>query len=480
MNNKLLRSALALLPVLLLLLSGCNKMPQQEQKSYPVVSESAVLLRSGSGFEFQNTELNQDCLVGEKDLQAYLNYKRLIDENAWPDGDITPILDVTGEVVMYAVNYPEGWELIAADKRCPAVLASDRNGHFIFEEQIPPVQTWLTCTGEDVLNVREITSYDDIKDPEVIEKMQNNENFWKMITADKEYLKERMRTRLGPDPEGFDDGEWVPINFVIDTVSYQLVDHLVQTHWDQNPPYNNYCPFKSNSNIERTLAGCVAIAVGQVANYFHDLIGYPQTAPLTAYCDAVAPFYAEPGNQHMYVDNLSSSAWDDIPSNGNMCAKLVAEIGIDEHMHYTDYGSFTYISLPDYHIGETYFENKGFQFSTGVLNVTALSNNIVNEKPVIARAVDAVHGGHAFIIDAYEYAYIKCTNYYVWRPRIPEPGEQPTTSDFFYVTTKKVSMNWGWGPSYDNTWYNVSDDWSASIYTFGTSNRTMLYNLSVQ
>ena len=487
MNNKYLRRLLVLLPVLSLLLSSCNKMPQQDQTRYPVVSESAILLRSGSGFEFQNTELNQDCLVGEKDLQAYLNYKRLIDESTWPDGEITPILNNTGDVVMYAINYPEGWELIAADKRCSAVLASDRNGHFVFEEQIPPVQTWLTCTGEDVLNVRAITSYDEIKEPEVVEKMQSNENFWKMITADKEYLNERMKTRLGPDPEGFDDGEWLVTNVVWDTLSYQLVDHLVQTHWNQHFPYNYYSPRKSYAYYERTSAGCVPVAVGQVVNYFHNETGFPATAPLTAFCDAQvpgpAPYYYSPAcnDSHMYVADLSASAWDSIPSSGKMIARLLAEIGISVHLQYRDDGAFmnSYTLDP---IKDSFFINKGFMCVTGSFYTNGLVNNITSGKPVIADASisDNPNYSHTFIIDAYECYYEKITTYYVWVPRIPEPGDPPTTYDEMYYSDEKISMNWGWGPSYDSAWYRTFENWSVAGYTFSSSNRHMLYNISIQ
>ena len=487
MNNRLLRSALVLLPVLLLLLSNCNKMSQQaELESSSALPNKAILLRSGSGYEFQNTELNQECLVGEKDLQAYLNYKRLFDETAFPDGEITPILNGLGEVLMYAINYPEGWELIAADKRCSAVLASDKSGQFVFEEQIPPVQAWLTCVGEDVLNVRAITSYDEIKDHEVVEKMQNNEIFWKMITADQEYLNERMKTRLGPDPEEF-DGEWIMTSFVRDTLSYQHIDHLVQTHWHQGFPYNLYCPFLTHSYTDHAPAGCVAIATGQVAVYFHNEIGYPSTSPLTAFCDAHVPHYypyyysAHVNDSHMYVADLNASAWDSIPTSGNMCAKLVAEIGIAVNMQYGNTESGTSgESLSVTNIGESYFLSNGFLYSRSGFNATALVDNITNEIPVIAAAENTYGGRHAFIIDAYEYVYQKITVYYVWVPRIPEPGDQPTKVEEYYDTDQRVSMNWGEGASYDNGWYSITSNWSVNGYTFGTSNRQMLYDFSIQ
>ena len=39
------------------------------------------------------------------------------------------------------------------------------------------------------------------------------------------------------------------------------VEPLIQTAWHQNKPYNAYCP-------DGMLAGCVAIAMAQVMNYY--------------------------------------------------------------------------------------------------------------------------------------------------------------------------------------------------------------------
>ncbi len=49
--------------------------------------------------------------------------------------------------------------------------------------------------------------------------------------------------------------------------SVAQVDPLVKTSWSQRSPYNDMCP-KDSKNNETTLAGCVAIAMSQVMNYW--------------------------------------------------------------------------------------------------------------------------------------------------------------------------------------------------------------------
>lgn len=57
------------------------------------------------------------------------------------------------------------------------------------------------------------------------------------------------------------------VNCAFCTGSIAQVDPLVKTEWSQRSPYNDMCPVDSKYN-ETTLAGCVAIAMAQVMNYW--------------------------------------------------------------------------------------------------------------------------------------------------------------------------------------------------------------------
>lgn len=49
------------------------------------------------------------------------------------------------------------------------------------------------------------------------------------------------------------------------TTDHDPIPHLLTTTWDQTEPYNDLCPLDSKG--QRTLTGCVATAMAQVANY---------------------------------------------------------------------------------------------------------------------------------------------------------------------------------------------------------------------
>ena len=465
-----------------LLLYGCSKLAQQQNAIPPLESTTtSFFLKSGSAPETQGTELNPEYFVGEKDLQAYLKFKRMVDESRFPSGETTPVLDDRGNTIMYAINYPEGWELIAADKRCPTVLACNNEGQFVFEEQAPPIQYWLTRIGKEVQQTRSIVSYDEVKSWDAVEKMEHSVDYWKKITADPEYIGKKMcQTRTGIEPPDYLDGHWECSSVIIDTIDYHFVDHLIQTHWEQGYPYNSYCPFQTNDYLHKAPAGCVAIAGAQVANYLHGVIGRPVMAPLDAFCDAMVPTingYYQPSinDPHMNVSNISSVAWSSIPTDTDACAKLIAQIGISVGMYYGNYGSGSHIST----LGQTYFLNNEVSSSySSTFNQTALINSILSNSPVIAEGYGDGAGWHAFIIDAYEYAYRHIYFYYVWVSQNPEPGDPPTYYDDVYVTEQNISMNGGLGASNDTNWYGISGSWPILNTTVSSDSVSLLYGFS--
>lgn len=478
-----------------LLFVGCTKSVFLSKDA--VLSEdSPAALISRSSFDSCHEDLTcENTFVTEEDITAYLRYKSLVSDTDVLMGEYAPIVDSKGDTMMYAINYPGGWEVIAADKRCPIVLASDNKGYFVFEEQIPPVQAWLLCQGEQIVQIRGINSYEEIKDQEVVKKMQESQGFWKRITSDPAYLQDRLgESKNGPDAVRSGEGYWVLHGVTIDTVSLVLVNHLVQTHWDQNPPYNSYCPFKSGSTTQRAPAGCVAVAVGQVANYFNELCGYPEEAPLTAFCDAEIPSdgdinYYQPSasDPHMYVSNLSTTAWDSIPSNGDMCAKLLAEIGIAVEMKYTNIVSYT----NSIELVKSYFDEKDFDSVYGIYSRTYLINNVTAGKPVIVAAnfpLDSNYvmvdiPGHAFIVDGYRLNRIVETTTYEWVPYNPSPLDPIgliTRNVETAYNSEEITMNWGWEESCNERWFKTDGIWYSDHGSLVVEGREMFYNLTPQ
>ena len=44
----------------------------------------------------------------------------------------------------------------------------------------------------------------------------------------------------------------------------------LETSWGQDPPYNNFCPMDPTTN-QRSIAGCPAVAMAQIVNYFETI-----------------------------------------------------------------------------------------------------------------------------------------------------------------------------------------------------------------
>lgn len=478
MNNK------NLLAFLSFLLIGCaeqyNFSVESECNNEAVIFVSSELTRS-----FSNSDSNSVYFVTEKDLDSYIKYKRLsLKKEELNVDSITPVTDNSGDVWAYAINYSEGWELISADKRYPPIIAHSPVGHFKFEEQIEPITEWLGSVSEDIKLLRRSENLSGIFTESSFEQMASYQEFWKMITANPDYIEDnRIKTRVHYDP----DGRWELTDVVIDTVEYQRVDHLITTHWHQNSPYNAFCPLKSYSSTYRAPAGCVAIAGAQTAYYLHGKIGLPANSPLNAYCVAQIPsspgyYIAHSGDPQMYVSNFSSTAWNAMATDDAVIAALIAYTGICVSMVYEDWQSASNISA----LIIWYFINNGISCSYCDLNNSGyfdLYDNIINELPVVARAscvIDGESEGHAFIIDGYKNERVRITAIYSWVPT--DPLNANYYEDQIQITYRppinhQITMNWGWGNDYpyDAGWYAPAGDWHVDDCSFN-HNKKIIYN----
>ena len=477
MNNK------NLLAFLSFLLIGCaeqyNFSVESECNNEAVIFVSSELTRS-----FSNSDSNSVYFVTEKDLDSYIKYKRLSLKKDELDVDsITSVTDKSGDVWAYSINYSDGWELISADKRYPPIIAHSPVGHFKFEEQIEPITEWLGSVSEDIKLLRRSENLSEIFTESSFEQMASYQEFWKMITANPDYIEDnRIKTRVHYDP----DGRWELTDVVIDTVEYQRVDHLITTHWHQDSPYNAFCPLKSYSSTYRAPAGCVAIAGAQTAYYLHGKINLPAISPLNAYCVAQIPtspgyYTAYSGDPQMYVSNFSSTAWNDMTFDDNVIAALIAHVGICVSMRYEDWGSGAYTNNLI-----SYFWGKNVLCVWGQLNNGSYSDlyeNILNGLPVVAAATSYVigaSGGHAFIIDGYKNERVRITTIYSWVPTNPQNAnyyEEQIQITYRPPINHQITMNWGWGNSYpyDAGWYSTAGDWHVSSYEYDYDRR-ILYN----
>ena len=424
--------------------------------------------------------------VTENDLRDYVRFKSLSEKEDLAVLDIVPYGDAE-DFCFYVINYDGGgWDLIAADKRYDPLIANNPNGYFSEDDLIPPIKEWLDTFEEELKIFKTIPDLKAFSGDDY-DRAISNVKYWSMVTGEMPSLENGvLPTKSQFDPSGY----WEIISITTDTLQYQLVNHLIQTHWHQDAPYNAYCPFKSYSSSLRAPAGCVAIAGAQVAYFLHNKIGLPQTAPLTAFCDAQVPtpgyniqypYIPTTNDPNMNVSNLNSSAWPMMSGNSDYIAKLITQVGIDVSMnYYNDLSLSTIALLPDY-----YFMPNGISCSSytpiNTSTYSSIYSNILSGYPVIARASASDESGHAFIIDGYRYRLVRITTTYAWVPLDPANANyydnRVETVDRSYT---HVTMNWGWGNNYpfDNGWYVLSENWQVNNVMF-TSNKYMIYNFGV-
>lgn len=102
---------------------------------------------------------------------------------------------------------------------------------------------------------------------------------------------------------------------------------LLTTEWSQRAPYNNLCP-KDSKNNESTLAGCVAIAMAQVMNYWQ------------------WPVHGIGKNSYRWTDSMNKGKtlsanfsetyyrWEDMESEPIAVATFVYHCGVAVYMDY--------------------------------------------------------------------------------------------------------------------------------------------------
>ena len=253
-------------------------------------------------------------------------------------------------------------------------------------------------------------------------------NSMKVIpTALKSWLKQynvsenvRLKRRKQPHPM------WKKIaeNSIHHTAkSSGFVLPLIATQWNQNSPWNDRCPIDISGPGGHSYAGCVAVAMAQIMNYW----GFPEKG--TGAHSYVSSLYGElKANFETYY------AWGNMPdTTANDSVKtLLYHCGISVNMNYgPDSSSANSDDMPSYAL--THF----FKYEPSIHSVKKseytysewtqlLKEELSQKRPIFYYGFDSNYkNGHAFVCDGYE------------------------SNEFFH-------FNWGWGGSYDG-YFSLND-----------------------
>lgn len=451
------------------LLSSCEKTD---------VSVPGVFAESNSSFDsFVPVNLIM------KNIQRFHSFSR----GEANDGvTIEPILGEDRDTLMYILNFGrgEGWKIISADSRTPAIIAEGENGYFSLEEGSGGLRFWIEGVKDVMAEIRH-SNNNALSFSE--QEISANISFWEGDSP----------RGIVPKP-GFDDegGQWYS-HTESEEITTRTLDHMVP-QWDQDSPYNKYCPFKRNSS-EKAPAGCVAVAASQVLWYLHNTIGVPCEVCSDGYC------YGDIDSYDRLFYSLSSTIWSQMSTNslpyGDTSiaeALLIGQVGevvgirYDQNPLTGNYYSWTF---PAY-IRTRLLDMYGISCSHGDYNANAVKNSLYDDMPVIVTASDLiipVDGEiHCFVIDGYKETYIKYTTHHYWHPDDPDaPGNPELTHPSYYTysyTTPDITaikINWGWASQWgddpvNDGWYSMTGDWLVHTGTTWNQNRQMIYGYTIE
>ncbi len=181
---------------------------------------------------------------------------------------------------------------------------------------------------------------------------------------------------------------------------------LIQTHWHQSWPYNNLCPYISNTT-NRAATGCVATAASQIIYYWHKDLGdrTKYTTPTYGYGDAPVTETIPSGTPLKWNLMQESYGGSEPDECTEAVATLVAVTGISGWL---TYGSSTAGQISDQvNVFSSQFGlNGGATVWKSSYSQSTWESMIVQDlelgRPILYSGVNASAGGHAVVIDGYQ------------------------------------------------------------------------------
>lgn len=367
---------------------------------------------------------------------------------------VDTICNKGGDILLYVVNYDNGWALIAGDDRSESIiLAYDDEGHFNHREIVnPELEFWLDLTKQSIQDAID-------KDEKSPEPMINRA----LTKSGEPYYW--IRIPLGQSTTIQDGGQ---------------VDPLLNTKWGQEYPWNTKCPYWTQTY--RCPAGCVAVATAQILYYLVTQKNYPiglyhQITPTYSYNTVGNYYYISSIIRDQF--NNPSSRWSSMPlaypgNNTSYVADLLVDIGEVIGMHYTGNGSGVFNmdqAFWYYNVGST---SSAYYFSV-------VKESLNDGYPVMVGAYSTSYytGGHVWVIDGYRdyeatvdksyrwymassdslsyYTYDLCYTEAEKQQYAPEANEEDIFHEYTYGSDTYLRMNWGWDGNGDTAHYYLSN-----------------------
>ncbi len=213
-----------------------------------------------------------------------------LNNNGAKAAQLTDLSKEAGFQHLYVFNAEQGFVVMAADDRVQPILGYSLTGKFVAEDMPTNVRGWLQGYNDEIQYAIESQER---ATPETAQ-------LWKDLVE-------------GNSKAG---------------LATAVVNNLLQTTWDQDPVYNDLCPY-DNSAHERTVTGCVATAMAQIMKYWE----YPNHGVGShSYTPETHPEY---GVQSVNY-GASTYDWANMPLDraNSEIAKLMYHCGVSVDMDY--------------------------------------------------------------------------------------------------------------------------------------------------
>lgn len=406
--------------------------------------------------------------IGISDIYDFLLKERGVPSTKSQSVSIVPILN-GNDTVMFLVNYCKGWELLSGDRRAPRILIKSANGN----ATISGLKHNPQCT--ELFN-RLVSGLSYLKHNSRIVPPDDMSDSWEKPT-------------LPNDTFALGHLGWVFEDYVYTLTENREQDHLLETHWGMDPPWNQCSPYTDSTRTSHCLSGCVIVAVGQTLKYLHDVYQMPVGICFEASCDAYVPTN-EPGMVLMNSDvefyDFSEDNWGYLALNANDSAGVDNVAAFLLYLGYRHGAVFRRQGAATGWFGMIPAKLSEFSITCQTTNInnntaafiSACEQDIyTDELPILLSLLctDTYNGslsGHVAVADGYLYQkYRKDAQYGLYMIDNNGniiPGLDPIRHKVIAGTTfeeqRYVAINWGWNGNYDGDpdspiWYNVYNNW---------------------
>ncbi len=479
--------------------SGCsyNELPEDLDINLPI--DNRISLNVETRAEVYNgIELDREYFVTASDLEKFVEFRCNTSKRSnFSVKEVKSYGFDSSQTLFYILNYNEGWEVVAADKRIQPTLAHGDSGAFTMDCDNEPMKFWMNMLADGVLQTR-LRTAESMSTNTTVSTNSNSSitsspeeqyvEFWGTLNITEEKTKVQ---KPGGIPIEIPD-DMYRFRYLIDTEQETVnidTGPLLETKWGQRAPWNTYCPLKTDGSNERAPAGCTAVAGAQLLYYFAHNLGWEIYAPTTATCSGYINNYSR------QFDGLSYNAWGNMAQtisepmvNTYTTAAFIAYVGSISEMDYGNDGSSA--STADFNdaieelYGITSTKSNLWDYEESII-----INSISDGFPVFIWGAANIFGnhGHSWISDGYRREVVRTTNYYIRSITMltqsfletldKTDANQTIVEDS--LTAEYIHMNWGWNnPSLYNGWFSLlPDDWSPASNTYDVVMR-MYYNFT--